>query len=249
MSYWEPEYYECEPEGYECKPNYHEVEEIIEEAGDKFEEFLKTKYKEMVQDLEDREQAVRNVEEKTSKLSIELVQKEHQLNERERELKEDEEKLYNKFKLNWFKSLGIDWEVGDVGFTYSLKEIKEICPTCQGKGQVSALINGTYYQMRCPVCGGYSKTITKDYDYIIKKIRIVEINYRVRKRKADKDLKVSVDKSSYLDESVTHLCAEDERGNYSSNYLPEKVFHTEEECIKVAKDEVEKRRRELKKEQ
>ena len=242
MSYWEPEYYECEP-------NYPEVEEIIEEAGDKFEEFLKTKYKERVQDLEDREQAIRNAEKRTSKLSIELVQKEHQLSEREREIREEEDKLYNKFKLDWFKSLGVDWEVGDVGFTYSLKEIKETCPTCQGKGQVSALINGTYYQMRCPVCGGYTAQITKDYDYVIKKIRIVEIDYRVRKRKVDKDLKVSVDKSSYLDESSTHLCAEDERGNYSSQYLPEKVFHTEEECIKAAEDEVEKRRRELKKEQ
>lgn len=233
---------------YEQEPNYPEVEEIIEEASDKFEEFLKTKYKERVQDLENREQSVRNAEKRTSKLSIELVQKEHQLSEREREIKEEEDKLYNKFKLDWFKSLGIDWEVGDVGFTYSLKEIKEACPTCQGKGQVLAMINGTHYQMRCPVCGGYTTQITKDYDYVIKKIRIVEIDYRVRKRKVDKDLKVSVDKSSYLDESNTHLCAEDERGNYSSQYLPEKVFHTEEECIKAAEDEVEKRRMELKKE-
>lgn len=234
---------------YEQESNYPEVEEIIEEAGDKFEKFLKTKYKEKVQDLENREQSVKNAEKRTSKLSIELVQKEHQLSEREREIREEEDKLYNKFKLDWFKSLGADWEIGDVGFTYSLKEIKEACPTCQGKGQVLAMINDAPYQMRCPVCGGYTTQITKDYDYVIKKIRIVEIDYRVRKRKVDKDLKVYVDKGSYMDESSTYLCAEDERGNYSSNYLPEKVFHTEEECIKAAEDEVEKRRTELKKEQ
>lgn len=234
---------------YEQEPNYPEVEEIIEDASSKFEIFLKTQYKERVQDLEDREQAVRNVEEKTSKLSIELVQKEHQLNEREREIKEEEDKLYNKFKIDWFRDLGIDWEVGDVGYIYSIKEIKETCPTCQGKGQVSALINDTHYQMKCPVCGGYSKTITKDYDYEIKKLRITEINYRVRKIKSNQSVIVVADKSYHMDEHSTYLCAEDERGNYSSKYLPEKVFHTEEECIKAAEDEVEKRRRELKKEQ
>lgn len=233
---------------YDYEPNYPEVEEIIEEASDKFEKFLKDRYKERVYNLENREQTVRNAEQRTSKLSIELAQKEHQLNERERELREEEEKLYNKFKLEWFKSLGIDWEIGDVGFTYTLKEIKETCSTCQGKGQVLAMVNGTYYQMKCPVCGGYTKQVTKDYDYVVKKIRILEIDYGVRKRKVDKDLKVSVDKSNYLDESNTYLCAEDERGNYSSHYLPEKVFHTEEACVKAAKDEVEKRRMELKKE-
>lgn len=234
---------------YEQEPNYPEVEEIIEEASGKFETFLKTQYKERVQDLEDREQSVRNAEKRTSKLSIELVQKEHQLNEREREIREEEDKLYNKFKLDWFKSLGVDWEVGDVGYTYSIKEIQETCPTCQGKGQVSALINGTYYQMRCPACGGYSKTITKDYDYVIKKIRIIEIDYRVRKRRVDKNLTVNVDKKSYLDESSTYLYIEDERGNYSSQCLPEKTFHTEEECIKAAKEEIENKREKLKKEQ
>lgn len=243
MSYWEPDY-EYDPE-----PNYPEVEEIIEEASNKFEEFIKKQYVDQVRNLNLQKEAVNKLESQILEIKSGFDAREKELNKKEQALQEAEEKLYNKFKLEWFKSLGIDWEIGDVGFTYTLKEIKETCSTCQGKGQVLAMVNGTYYQMRCPVCGGYTKQVTKDYDYVVKKIRILEIDYRVRKRKVDKDLKVSVDKNSYLDESSTYLCAEDERGNYSSHYLPEKVFHTEEECIKAAKDEIEKRRIELKKEQ
>lgn len=45
MSYWEPDY------EYDLEPNYPEVEEIIEEASNKFEEFIKKQYVDQVRNL------------------------------------------------------------------------------------------------------------------------------------------------------------------------------------------------------
>ena len=241
MSYWEPDY--------DYEPNYPEVEEIIEEASNKFEEFIKRQYVDKIQELNMQKEAVGKLESQILEIKSGFDAREKELNKREQALQEVEDKLYRKFRLEWFKSLGIDWEVGDVAYTYSLKEIQEECPTCKGTGQVVADINGEKYPMRCPHCGGYAKRVAIGYDYVIKKLRITEINYKVRKRKVKNDLVVSADKSSYMDEAQTYLCVEDEKGNYSSQYLPEKVFHTEEECIKAAKEEVEIRNLELKKEQ
>ena len=239
MSYWEPEDYEYEP-------NYPEVEEIIEEASGKFEEFIKKQYIDQIQDLNNQKVSVNRLRAQVLEIKNGFDQREADLNKREQALKEAEEKLYSKFKLEWFKSLGIDWEVGDIGFTYSLKEIQEECPICKGTGNVIAEINGEKYPMRCPHCGGYAKRVTIGYDYVIKKIRILEINYRVRKRRVGTEVTVAADKSLYMDENQTYLCMEDEKGNYSSQCLPEKVFHTEEECIQAAKEEVEKRNQKLK---
>lgn len=94
--------------------------------------------------------------------------------------------------------------------------------------------------MRCPHCGGYTKRVTIGYDYVIRKLRITGIDYRVRKRKIKNDLVVSMDKSAYMGESQTYISAEDERGN-SSQYSIEKLFHTEEECIQAAKEEIKER--------
>ena len=102
--------------------------------------------------------------------------------------------------------------------------------------------------MRCPHCGGYAKRVAIGYDYVTKKLRITGIDYKVRKRKVKNEITVSADKSSYMDKSQTYLSAEDERGN-SSQYSAEKLFYTEEECIKAAKEEVKKLGEKLKKEQ
>lgn len=240
MSYWEPDY-EYDPE-----PNYPEVEEIIEEASNKFEEFIKKQYVDQVRNLNLQKEAVNKLESQILEIKSGFDAREKELNKKEQALQEAEEKLYSKFKLEWFKSLGIDWEIGEVGYTYSLKEIQEECPTCKGTGNVVADINGEKYPMRCPHCGGYAKRVTIGYDYVIKKLRITEINYRVRKRKVNQEIVVTADKSYYMDENKTYLCAEDERGNYSSQCLPEEIFHTEEECIQAAKEEVEKRNQKLK---
>lgn len=240
MSYWEPDY--------DYEPNYPEVEEIIEEASNKFEEFIKRQYVDKIQELNMQKEAVSKLKSQILEIKSGFDAREKELNKREQALQEAEDKLYSKFRLEWFKSLGINWEVGDIAYTYSLKEIQEECPTCKGTGQVVADINGEKYPMRCPHCGGYAKRVAIGYDYVTKKLRIIGIDYKVRKRKVKNELTISVDKSLYLDESQTYLSAEDERGN-SSQYSAEKLFYTEEECIKAAKEEVEIRNLELKKEQ
>lgn len=233
-------------EDYEYEPNYPEVEEIIEDASSKFEEFIKQQYANKIQKLNIQKEAINNLKSQVLEIKSGFDQREKELKAREQALKAAEEKLYNKFKQEWFKTLGIDWEVGDTGYIYSLKEIQEECPTCKGTGNVVAEINGEKYPIRCPHCGGYAKRVTVGYDYAIKKVRILEINYKVRKRKVGTEVTVAADKSSYMDEAQTYLCIEDENGNYSSQCLPEKAFHTEEECIEAAKEEVEKRNQALK---
>lgn len=241
MSYWEPEDYECEP-------NYPEVEEIIEEASDKFEEFIKKQYVDQIRNLNLQKEAVDKLESQILEIKSGFDAREKELNKKEQALQEAEDRLYNEFKLKWFESLGIGWEVGDIGYTYSLKEIQKECPVCKGTGQVVAEINGKKYPLRCPHCGGYTKRVTSGYDYVIKKLRITEIDYRVRRRKVKSDLVVCIDKNYYLDKSQTYILADDERGN-SSQYSSENLFHAEEECIKAAKEEVEKRTQKLKEQQ
>lgn len=229
-------------EDYEYEPNYPEVEEIIEDASDKFEKLIKQQYADKLKELTNKQEAIDKLESQILEIKNGFDAREKELNKREQSLQEAEEKLYNKFKFEWFKSLGIDWEVGDIGYIYSLKEIRKECPTCKGTGNVVAKINDEKYQISCPHCGGYAKKVTIGYDYEIKKIRVLEINYEVRKRRIGAEVIVAADKSLYLDEAKTYLCIEDERGNYLSQYVPEKVFHTEEECIKTAKEEVNKRK-------
>ena len=242
MSYWEPEYYECEP-------NYPEVEEIIEEAEDKFKEFLYRQYKEQYDSIERQKELI-------DQMKVELNKRESDLNIRERELdhranllSKSEETQFEIFKKRWFDNLGIDWTPGDRGYIYQIVEKKDTCPVCDGKGKVEVEIKGKKYTTKCPKCEGYNPKVIVDYDYVIKKVEISEVYYTVRKRRIPSKGDV-VERLTYTYSNEPQTCMTIKtvsNGDAIFNKLPENVYSTEEDCIKAAEDEIERRRIELKK--
>ena len=236
---------------YEQEPNYPEVEEIIEEAEDKFKEFLYKQYKEQYDSIERQKELI-------DQMKVELNKREGDLNIRERELdhranllRKSEETQFEVFKKRWFDSIGINWTPGDRGYIYQIIEKKDTCPVCDGKGKVEVEIKDKKYTTKCPKCDGYNPKVIVDYGYIVRKVEISEVYYTVRKRRIPSDGDV-VERLGYAysDEPHTYVTIKTvSNGDVIFNKLPENVYSTEEECIKAAEDEVEKRRIELKKEQ
>lgn len=236
---------------YETEPNYPEVEEVIEEAEEKFKEFLYKQYKEQYDSIERQKELLDQIKADLNKREGDLNIRERELNHRETLLSKSEGTQYQIFKQRWFGSLGIDWTPGDRGYIYQIVEKKETCPVCEGKGKVEIEIKGEKYTTRCPKCEGYNPKVTVDYDYVIKKVEISEVYYTVRKRRIPSEGDV-VERltCTYSNEPHTYMTVKIvSNGDVVFNKSPETVYHTEEDCIKAAEDEVERRRIELKKEQ
>lgn len=236
---------------YEQEPNYPEVEEIIEEAEDKFKEFLYKQYKEQYDSIERQKELLDQIKADLNKRESDLNIREGELDHRANLLSKSEEAQYEIFKKRWFDSLGIGWNIGDKGYIYKIIEKRDTCPVCEGKGQVEVEIKGEKYTTMCPKCGGYAPKVVIDYDYEVKEVIISEIYYTVRKRhipsNGDIVERVTI---NYSNESHTYMTIKEiVGGGVLFSKLPENVYSTEEECIKAAEDEVEKRRMELKKEQ
>ena len=235
---------------YEQEPNYPEVEEIIEEAEDKFKEFLYKQYKEQYDSIERQKELLYQMKADLNKREGDLNIRERELDHRANLLSKSEETQYEIFKKRWFCSLGIDWTPGDRGYIYQIVEKKDTCPVCDGSGKVEVEIKGKKYTTKCPKCQGYNPNIVVDYDYVIKKVEISEVYYTVRKRRIPSEGDI-VEKLTYTysNEPHTYMTVKIvSNDDIIFNKSPENVYHTEEDCIKAAKDEVEKRRRELKKE-
>lgn len=235
---------------YEQEPNYPEVEEIIEEAEDKFKEFLYKQYKEQYDSIERQKELIDQIKVKLNKRESDLNIRERELDHRTNLLSKSEETQYEIFKKRWFDSLGIGWTTGDRGYIYKIIEEKETCPVCKGKGKVEVEIEGKKYTTKCPKCEGYNPKITAGYSYEVRKVEICEIYYTVRKRRIPSEGDV-VEKLTYTysNEPHTYMTVKIVSNNdVVFNKSPETVYHTEEDCIKAAEDEVEKRRMELKKE-
>ena len=243
MSYWEPEDYEYEP-------NYPEVEEIIEEAGDKFKEFLYKQCKEQYDSIERQKELIDQIKVDLNKRESDLNIREGELDHRTNLLSKSEETQYETFKKRWFDSLGIGWTTGDRGYIYKIIEEKETCPVCKGKGKVEVEIEGKKYTTKCPKCEGYNPKITAGYSYEVKKVEICEIYYTVRKRRIPSEGDV-VERLTYTysNEPHTYMTVKIVSNNdVVFNESPETVYHTEEDCIKAAEDEVKKLKEKLKKE-
>ena len=243
MSYWEPEDYEYEP-------TYPEVEEVIEEAEEKFKEFLYKQYKEQYDSIERQKELINQIKVDLNKRESDLNIRERELDHRTNLLSKSEETQYEVFKKRWFDSLGIGWTTGDRGYIYKIIEEKETCPVCEGKGKVKVEIKGKKYTTKCPKCEGYNPRITAGYSHEVKKVEICEIYYTVRKRRIPSEGDV-VEKLTYTYSNEPHTYMTVKivlNDDVVFNKSPEDVYSTEEECIKAAEDEVEKRRLELKKE-
>ena len=233
MSYWEPEDYEQEP-------NYPEVEEIIEEAEDKFKEFLYKQYKEQYDSIERQRELIDQIKVELNKRGSDLNIRERELDHRTNLLSKSEETQYEVFKKRWFDSLGIGWTTGDRGYIYKIIEEKETCPVCEGKGKVEIEVKGEKYTTRCPKCEGYNPKVTVDYSYEIKKVEISEVYYTVRKRRIPSEGDV-VERLTYTysNEPYTYMTVKIvSNGDAIFNKLPENVYQTEEDCIKAAEGQL-----------
>lgn len=236
---------------YENESNYPEVEEVIEEAEEKFKEFLYKQYKEQYDSIERQKELLDQIKADLNKREGDLNIRERELNHRETLLSKSEETQFEIFKKRWFDSLGINWTPGDRGYIYQIVEKKETCPVCEGKGKVEVEIKGKKYTTKCPKCEGYNPKVTIDYSYEIKKVEISEVYYTVRKRRIPSEGDI-VEKLTYTysNEPHTYMTVKIvSNGDTIFNKSPENVYQTEEDCIKAAEDEVERRRIELKKEQ
>ena len=236
---------------YEQEPNYPEVEEIIEEAEDKFKEFLYKQYKEQYDSIERQKELLDQIKSDLNKRESDLNIREGELNHRANLLSKSEETQYEIFKKRWFDSLGIGWTTGDRGYIYKIIEEKETCPVCKGKGKVEVEIEGKKYTTKCPKCEGYIPKITVGYSYEVRKVEICEIYYTVRKRRIPSEGDV-VERltCTYSNEPHTYMTVKIVSNNdVVFNKSPETVYHTEEDCIKAAEDEVKKLKEKLKKEQ
>lgn len=235
---------------YEQEPNYPEVEEIIEEAEDKFKEFLYKQYKEQYDSIERQKELLDQIKSDLNKRESDLNIREGELDHRANLLSKSEETQYEVFKKRWFDSIGINWTPGDRGYIYKIIEKKDTCPVCDGKGKIEVEVKGEKYTTKCPKCEGYNPKVVVDYDYVIKKVEISEVYYTVRKRRIPSEGD-AVERLTYTfsNEPLTYMTVKIvSNDDVVFNKSPETVYHTEEDCIKAAEDEVEKRRMELKKE-
>ena len=219
---------------FEYEPKYPEVEEIIEEAQNKFADYLEYLYKEKYAFLEDRAEELNERE-------CELRQKEINVSNRETALEKTEKDLYENFKNEWFLSLGLDWKLNDTAYTYVITPPKHvICPTCKGKKKVNVTIDdsGEKREITCPTCTGYGEIGEKYKEYLIYKRKVTQICYGVCASINQYNNKVSVTK--YTEESntifKTYLELDD-----GFRYSPENVFHSKEECEKAAREEIKKK--------
>ena len=214
---------------YEYEPNYPEVEEIIEEAQNKFGDYLKSLYKEQYDFLEERA-------EELNKRECEVRQREANVSNRETVLKKAEKDLYESFKNKWFSSLGLDWKLNDTAYVYLITPPEYItCPTCKGKRKVNVTINdgGEKLEVTCPTCDGYGKIREKYEKYSIHEHKVIQIDYSVHASTTqfnDKDNVIRCSKEN------TYI-----RLDNAISFSPENVFHSIEECEKAAKEEIKKK--------
>ena len=225
---------------YEQEPNYPEVEEIIEEAEDKFKEFLYKQYKEQYDSLERQKELLDQIKSDLNKRESDLNIREGELNHRANLLSKREETQFEVFKKRWFDSLGIKWTPGDRGYIYQIIEKKDTCPVCDGKGKIEVEIKGKKYTTRCPKCDGYNPKVIVDYNYVIKKVEISEVYYTVRKRRIPSEGDI-VEKLTYTYSNEPYTCMTVKivsNGDIIFNKSPENVYSTEEECIKAAEGQL-----------
>ena len=217
---------------------YPEVDEIIDNACEQFRAFAQNKWKE----FEKEKQDFALKKEKLNECDEKLRQKEAELNRREEILKTQEDEQYQRFKREWFDTLGIWWKPGDTVYRYRFFRHQSTCPACEGKKTMDVTFSGKVHKIPCPICNGTGFG-GGDYDTIVSKIRIETVNYSVSKlienNKGVPETKVCADIDDYNSErSSTNLYVYDFDEHKYMYVLPKTVYRTEEECKQQAEKEL-----------
>lgn len=175
MSYYEP--YE-QPE-----PNYPEVEEIIDEATNKFDKILHDMFQSQYDEIKLRSEELERKSRQLSEKDLQLRQQEVSLEQRQELLQRDEEKQYQKFKQNWFHTLGLDLDIGDIVYFYKTNSQNIDCPRCHGLKKVRAkyFSNDEEFTIDCPLCQGWGK-VKGETEYEVIKGTVSQIDIKLVKK-------------------------------------------------------------------
>lgn len=112
----------------EFEPKYPEVDEIVDRATADFGSFLQETFKSQYEDIQRSLDVITSRNEQLSERARELSEKAKSLQKREETLQKDEEKQYQKFKQQWFHTLGLDLDIGDIVYYYKTSSQNIDCP-------------------------------------------------------------------------------------------------------------------------
>lgn len=209
---------------YEIEPNYPEVEEIIENATDEFSKFLHNAFVDEYKSIETAKQNNTTKEKTLNECSIALDKREYELEKREVEIAKIEEAQYEKAKIKWFATLGLNFDIGDT--VYYLKDISEFidCPMCSRAGRVKAKIKDVEHEVVCPTCKGNCR-IQGEKQIKVVEAKVKEINVSICKREDY----ISVKYMNNWKDLLTYVRVEDKEDNCSQIIDGKRLYKTKEE--------------------
>lgn len=224
MSYWEP--YE------EFEPKYPEVDEIVDRATADFGSFLQETFKSQYEDIQRSLDVITSRNEQLSERARELSEKAKSLQKREETLQKDEEKQYQKFKQQWFHTLGLDLDIGDIVYYYKTSSQNIDCPRCHGLKKVRAkyFSNDEEFTIDCPLCHGWGK-VKGETEYEIVSGTVSQINIRLIKKE---NRSVELEQADYYGEPES--CAYVDTRSGSQRIEARNLFKSREEIAKAIEE-------------
>lgn len=217
---------------YEAEPNFPEAEGIINEATEKFDEFLHKAFASEYQSIKQAQDAVAIKEKRLKERLDSIEKKEQEFQKREAELGKSEKEQYDKLKQKWFAELGLAFDIGNT--VYYCKDITKriTCPTCNGAKKVKARIESadntqSEFEINCPTCSGYGN-IKGEKEFEIVEATVTQIDAHISKRQTGN---IVVDEYSSWDcELITYVWVRDKRGNDSHKIKGCDLYANKEEA-------------------
>lgn len=220
---------------YECpEPNYPEVEEIIKNATDEFSKFLHDAFKEEYDDINIKNKSVTELAEKYWKKLKVLDEREKQLNQKEQDIEASKTAIYHKIRNDWFKSIGLNFDIGDTVY-YKKNASRDIpCEACKGVGETNVIVGGKEYHVQCPICHGQKYEWIPDF-FKVQEAKVHKINILVNKD--EHNIMSIVEDTTKYEERISGIWVGDVDSKDGRYLKPSEVYKTKEEVEKLIKKE------------
>lgn len=216
---------------YEAEPNFPEAEDIINEATEKFGEFLSAAFADEYKNIQVAKENNTSKEKALNERLKSISEKEQDLQKREAELGKSEKEQYDKLKQKWFAELGLAFDIGDT--VYYCKDITKrvVCPTCNGKETVKAKVESadntlSELEIKCPTCKGY-RTIIGEKEFEIVEAIVTQIDAHISKRQSGN---IFVESSNYMGELITSVWVNDKKGGDNRQISGNNLYKTREQA-------------------
>ncbi|MCH5315457.1 MAG: hypothetical protein J1E81_06055 [Eubacterium sp.] len=216
---------------YEAEPNFPEAEDIINEATEKFGEFLRSAFANEYKNIQVAKEN-NAIKERTLNERLQSInEKERELQKRETELGKSEKEQYDKLKQKWFAELGLAFDIGDT--VYYCKNITKriTCPTCNGTRKVKAMLESadntlSEIEIDCPTCKGYGN-INGEKEFEIVEAIVTQIDAHISKRQSGN---IFVESSNYMGELITSVWVDDKKNRDSLHIIGKELYKTREQA-------------------